>query len=237
MTESKATSHGDKVRQAFDSSVTNYDRLRRRLVPRFDDFYGTALDLLDQIAGGGPLRCLELGAGTGLFTEMILDRFPLTQVIALDSAAQMAEQANRRLARFGARAEIRVADYRHAPWDAPVEAVVSALSIHHLGHDEKRTLFRRVHEALTPGGIFINADQSLGPTPAIEGGYQSRWVADVRAAGVDEADLSAALKRIALDLNATMIDQLAWLAEAGFAAADVAWKHYRFTVFWGRKAD
>jgi tRNA (cmo5U34)-methyltransferase len=32
-----------------------------------------------------------------------------------------------------------------------------------------------------------------------------------------------------------MGDQVAWLYEAGFAIADVAWKRYRFTVFWARK--
>lgn len=45
------------------------------------------------------------------------------------------------------------------PWDA----IVSALAIHHLDDAAKRELFARVHAALAPGGMFVNAEQVAGP--------------------------------------------------------------------------
>lgn len=227
--------HGRLVRQTFDNSARNFDRLRRRLVPRFDDFYGSILELLEDNLQDGPVHCLDLGSGTGLLSELVLDRFPQASLTCIDISERMADQARRRLTRFGERTRIEVADYTCAALPQPLDAVVSALSIHHLTNEAKRALFSRIRGVLKPGGLFINADQSLGPTPAVDDAYHARWLADVRASCLAPADLEAALERLALDRNALMTDQIAWLHEAGFTFADIAWKRYRFTVFWARK--
>jgi tRNA (cmo5U34)-methyltransferase len=227
--------HGRLVREAFDNSARHFDRLRRRLIPRFDDFYGSVLELLEDNLCEEPDHMLDLGAGTGLLSELLLDRFPETRLTTIDISEKMAEQAGLRLARFGDRVRIEIADYSRSDLPKDVDAVVSALSIHHLSDHEKRKLFRRIHDALRPGGMFINADQSLAPAAAAEQAYHARWLADVRASALTEADLATALERLPLARNALMSDQVSWLHEAGFAFADVAWKRYRFTVFWARK--
>ena len=227
--------HSETIRAAFDSVAQNYDALRRKLTPDFDSFYGVALDLLAEAVGDRAFACIDLGVGTGLLSEMILRRFPRATIEGVDFAPQMIEAARARLAPFGVRMRFRCADYDSAPLGGPIEAVVSALSIHHLEHDAKRRLFRAIHAALAPGGIFVNADQSLGLTPGVEAAYQRRWEGDMRAAGVGSADFAAALARAGLDRSATFADQLAWLEEAGFKDSDIAWKRHRFTVFCARK--
>jgi tRNA (cmo5U34)-methyltransferase len=166
---------------------------------------------------------------------MILRRFPRATIEGVDFAPKMIEAAQARLAGFGERMRFRLADYDSTPLGGPVAAIVSALSIHHLEHEAKRRLFREIHAALAPGGIFINADQSLGATPEVEAAYQGRWENDLRAVQVSEEDFASALARAKLDRSATFADQLAWLQEAGFVDADIAWKRYRFTVFCARK--
>jgi tRNA (cmo5U34)-methyltransferase len=226
--------HGEAVRAAFDQVAPVYDAVRRQLIPQFDDFYRTVLVLLEESFGPHPFRCLDLGCGTGLLSEMVLDRFPTATLIGLDAAEGMIAAASHRLARFGDRARLEVADYADVDVPGPVEAVVSALSIHHLSDESKQALFRRVRQVLPVGGLFVNADQSLAPTLAEEDFYQNRWLAEVRATGIPVAEVEAALHRTTLDRSATMADQLAWLTAAGFVGADVAWKRHRFTVFVGR---
>jgi len=51
--------------EVFDREAADYERQRRRLVPPFDAFYGTAVAALD-LAGRPMERVLDLGAGTGL---------------------------------------------------------------------------------------------------------------------------------------------------------------------------
>ncbi|TLG78929.1 class I SAM-dependent methyltransferase [Methylocystis sp. B8] len=225
----------DALRAAFEDAVPGYDALRRKLIPHFDAFYGTALDLLEEAVGGDAFRCVDLGVGTGLLSEMILERFPGAQVEGVDLAPKMLDAARERLAVFGARVRLSFADYATAPLAGSLDAVVSALSIHHLDHEAKRWLFRRIHDALRPGGVFINADQSLGATSEIEDAYQRRWEADVRRSGIDDEDFAAARKRAKLDRSATFADQIAWLKDAGFGYADIGWKRHRFTVFYARR--
>ena len=130
--------HSETIRAAFDSAAANYDALRRKLIPDFDSFYGVALDLLAETVADRPFACIDLGVGTGLFSEMILRRFPRATIEGVDFAPKMIETARARLAPFGARMRFRLADYDRAPLGGPCEAVVSALSIHHLEHDAKR---------------------------------------------------------------------------------------------------
>src|SRR3974390_419140 len=140
--------HSETIRAAFDSAAQNYDALRRKLIPDFDSFYGVALDLLGEAVGDRPFACIDLGVGTGLFSEMILRRFPKATLEGVDFAPKMIEAARARLAGFGERVSVRLADYDVAPLEGPVEAIVSALSIHHLENDAKRRLFRYIHAAL-----------------------------------------------------------------------------------------
>lgn len=225
----------DALREAFEGAVPGYDALRRKLIPHFDAFYGTTLDLLEEAVGAGDFRCVDLGVGAGLLSEMILKRFPNAQVEGVDFAPKMLDAARERLAIYGARLRLTLADYATAPLPGPLDAVVSALSIHHLEDEAKRRLFRRIHDALRPGGVFVNADQSLGATGEIEDAYQRRWEADVLRSGIAEEDFAAAKKRAELDRSATFADQIAWLEDAGFRHSDIGWKRHRFTVFYARR--
>ena len=59
----------------FARHAAGYDDPRRRLIPPFDAFYGTAVDALG-LAAHRPSRVLDLGAGTGLLSEAVLAAHP-----------------------------------------------------------------------------------------------------------------------------------------------------------------
>jgi tRNA (cmo5U34)-methyltransferase len=223
-----------RVKEAFDAAAPGYDGLRRRLIPCFDDFYGAAVDLLPFARGAAP-RILDLGAGTGLLAGLLLHRWPRARLTLLDLSGEMLDQARARFRGLEAQAEIRVADYLADPLGGPYDAVVSALSIHHLPDAGKRALFRRAFAALRPGGWFVDADNVLAPTPALAAADRALWIARVRESGIRDADLAAALLRTRLDVLAPLADQLAWLRRAGFGDVDCRYKWLHFAVFGGRR--
>jgi len=222
------------VKSAFDAAAPAYDLLRRQLIPCFDDFYGSAVAMLPFPPGAEP-RILDLGAGTGLLAERLLVRWPRARLVLLDLSDVMLDRARRRFAHLGPQVEVRTGDYLADPLGGPHDAVVSALSIHHLPDPAKRALFRRAFAALRPGGWFVDADNVRAPTPALVASDRRGWIARVRESGIEEAELAAALRRTRLDVLAPLSDQLSWLTAAGFDDVDCRYKWLHFAVFGGRR--
>src|SRR5271156_6235707 len=215
------------VQHAFDLAAEDYDRTRRRLVPGFDDFYRAAIDLI-QFPRESSLKVLDLGAGTGLMAAFIAYSFPNARITMVDISNEMLERARPRF-RF------EVSDYGVDRIQEKYDAIVSALSIHHLSDEQKRSLFRRIHGALNADGVFVNAEQFRCATPERHKFHHERWLTRVRELGVDDRDLAAALERMKFDRAATLEDQLEWMREAGFRDIDCAYKNLIFAVYCGLK--
>ena len=227
------------MKTLFDEAAEGYDRARRQLVPDLDGFYGAVLEGVP-FRREEEIRVLDLGAGTGLLSAMVAERFPRSWVTLVDLSVEMLRVARRRMAYAGdaGRFEFRNMDYARASLpggNGGYDLVVSALSIHHLTHGDKRALFEKVHASLASGGYFANADQVQGETPEEESYYAEWWLRRVREAGVSEDDLAAALARMKADRNATLEVQLRWLAEAGFGAVRCSYHNHRFAVYGGSK--
>jgi len=218
----------------FDEAAGGYDEARRRLVPGLDGLYAAMLDRLP-VGADGPLRVLDLGAGTGLLSAEISGRFPRARITLVDLSVEMLRVARRRFAGEPGRFEFRVMDFARKELPSGYDLVVSALSIHHLTDGDKRELFEKAHGALVAGGIFVNLDQVQGETPEEERAYEEWWLRSAREAGASEEDLAGAFRRMRADKNATLSDQLRWLEDAGFEGVGCAHRDHRFAVYGGRK--
>lgn len=221
------------MQAVFDRDARLYDRARHQLVPCLDELYGWVVRLMP-FGAEDEVSILDLGAGTGLLSATLAAAFPNAVITLLDASAPMLERGERRFGRNG-RFRYLVRDYAREPLEGAYHAIVSALSIHHLNAYEKRALYRRVRVALEAGGVFVNADQVLGPTPAIEQRYQEDWVRQSRALGVNETDLAAALERQKADQPSTLAEQLLWLEEAGLRNVNCWYKNQRFAVMAGER--
>ena len=222
------------IKELFDAAAQDYDRTRPQYIPCFEEFYGAAIGLIAQ----GPqdrFRVLDLGAGTGLLSALIATAFPRATLTLADVSDEMLVQAKARFAKMGKRITVLAVDYVRAPLTGQYDVIASALSLHHTPQDKLPGVFQKIAGALRAGGLFINADQCLGPTGAIEERYQAHWLAQVRAKGCTAADLAVALERMKADRTATLEDQLAWLRSSGFIQADCWYKNYRFAVYSGQK--
>jgi len=222
------------IKSLFDKAAQSYDQARRQLVPCFDDFYGTVLDLIP-FTTDSAIRVLDLGAGTGLLSALIAGTFPNAHLTLVDISQGMLDRARQRFVNDAERFQFRTLDLAEGPLWGRYEAVVSALAIHHVSDEGKQRLFQGVHDVLCDGGVFINADQVLGTTPEIDEEYKAAWLRQVRERGVDEGDLTAALERMQEDEMSTLGLQVKYLEDIGFRMVDCWYKNYGFVVYAGRK--
>ena len=181
------------------------------------------------LIGAEPKRVLDLGAGTGMLSAFVAARYPGAELVLVDGAPAMLQEAREALPD----AVTHVADLADPLPGGPFCAVVSALAIHHLDDAGKRDLFARIHDVLAPGGVFVNAEQVLAPTPWLDERWREWHRTRSAELGTTAAEWDAAVGRMSHDRCATVEDQLAWLREAGFDDVAAPFQDHRFAVMAG----
>ena len=216
--------------QVFEATASSYDRDRSKLVPGCDTFYAWAIQLIPAGAKG----IVDLGAGSGLLTVLVRNRFPDAHIYLLDFSQAMLDLARKR---FGDDPDLTfcLGDYSAEPLPDNVCTVVSSLSIHHLEDEAKQKTFARIYAALKPSGVFINAEQVAGPTPELDARYKTLWLEQVRELSATEQQVADSLYRQEQDRCVPVEVQLGWMRAAGFADADCWYKEGRFAVTAGTK--
>jgi trans-aconitate methyltransferase len=193
------------------------------------------------------ITVLDLGTGTGFLVARLLQVFPRAQVIAVDGAAAMVQQAQARLGDQSRQLTWKIGNFQQLADDndlPELDAVVSAFALHHLAAVEKRRLYQALHAKLREGAWFVNADILVAPHEEIETRYQhlrqlgiqKRWRerGEERSLAAIAAELSELEKKDG-DQPLTLDTDLHLLKEAGFRGVDCFWKETREAVWGGIK--
>ena len=211
------------VKRHLDVDADAYDVAIRRFIPYYDDMLATGVELLAALA---PPRAhvLDLGGGTGALSAAVLNGLPEARVTMLDVDSAMLAEGRRRLAAFGNRIEFREASF-FDPLPA-ADAVVASLALHHV-HDlgAKTDLYRAIHAALAPGGVFVNLDAAITEGPRLNALIFQRWAEHMAEHGITEAKAREHFDAWAdEDRYFPLDEELAALRRAGFAEVECFWR-------------
>ncbi|MEA2669629.1 MAG: hypothetical protein QOJ33_2563 [Chloroflexota bacterium] len=165
---------------------------------------------------------LDLGCGSGLVAEMVLDRFQILTLFGLDSSTAMLGKAKDRLARFGERARLVEGDLTsldrvEAP--ATCAAAIAVQSLHHLDEPHYRRTARWTFDHLAPGGWFFIIDRLAIPSETLYSTFHE--LRERQGQAPNPADWSGYLEWLEVNGDRPLPVQgiLRLLEDAGFKAA------------------
>ncbi len=221
-----------EIQKKFDEISKKYDQQRKKFIPCFDDFYRVSVSMAS-VNMENP-KILDIGAGTGLLSAFLMERYPDASFTLIDISKKMLDVAKDRF-KGNSNVKYIVADYSKYSFVEKYDMVVSALSIHHLEDEEKQKLYKKSYSLLEQNGIIINADQVHEETSFIETLNKKIWKHYIENSGLSEEEILAGYERTKLDKDSTLDQQINWLKEAGFCDVSCIYKFYQFAVMFGRK--
>ena len=156
-------------------------------------------------ATGAPRSILDLGVGSGLTAQRVLEALPEAELLGIDASSEMLSAAESTPDPARPRPPPRCLE-ESLP-KGPFDLVMSTLSVHHLDGPGKADLFARIAEVLDSGGRFVLGDLIVPADPA-----------DV-VTPIDWVD----------DTPSSLEEQLTWFAEAELTTR-VHWQHRDLAV-------
>lgn len=225
-------------RQHFDLMADQYDELFVTHMHAYDQTHEMILAMLP-FAQQDEVRVLELGTGTGNLMQKLLDRFPHSTAVGYDLSREMLARARAKLASYGGRVQLQQGDISQLSFPGPFDAVISAIAVHHVPPPDKPALFRRLYDALRPGGVLVLGDAFQAATPALAERYRQLSKQALQHQGIVETPVYTAYRSRSSQpsggSSTHLQEYLLWMEEAGFGQVDCVWKYLSRAVVYGER--
>lgn len=178
------------IQDQFNMIAKEYDENRRKFIPCFDDYYVSTTDFAAKSLAKKPELIFDLGSGTGLLPSFWYPHFPDANYVLSDIAEEMISVAKKRFENVP-NIKYEISDYSKKLPEGKPDLVLSALSIHHLEHEQKKSLFKMIHDSLSEGGTFVNYDQFCAGDERTDKKIESYWISQIKASGISQKRIRA----------------------------------------------
>ncbi|MBN2392706.1 MAG: class I SAM-dependent methyltransferase [Anaerolineae bacterium] len=208
----------EKMAAFFDARAAGYDAyMQDSIFPgaAFAQFYqamSLPIERTDE-----PLNILDLGCGTGLELEALLQRVPNALITGVDLSETMLKRLREKYGAHMSQITLMADSYLTMPFGTHAyDHILSALANHHFLHDTKRELYAKIRAALRPGGKYIEGDAVIPVDTESE--FLDEYYED--AATVPPATDG----HYHIDIPFSIATQQSLLLEAGFKDFELIWQ-------------
>jgi tRNA (cmo5U34)-methyltransferase len=209
----------EEMASFFDVRVDGYDEHMQGLFKDFELYYSTVARQVQET--DDEVNILDLGCGTGTELQWIFERAPRARVVGVDVSQNMLERLRSKFERYAHRMHLIHGSYLALPFaQSHYDYVVSVYTMHHFTQDTKCMLYKRIYDALKPGGTYIEGDCVVTALKQQEiwEWYKERYSLEhIREACNPDDTLYH------FDIPGTIEAQLQLFRESGFSCVDVVW--------------
>lgn len=193
----------EKMGAFFDARLEGYEDHQLTCIEGAEEFYPfTAAQLPEG-------EILDLGCGTGLELTFYFRRCPEAKVTGIDLAPGMLDALKKKFP--DKKLNLIQGSYFEVPLGTErFDAAVSVESLHHFTQAEKLPLYRKLWEALKPGGYFILTDY-FASTVEEENLHRRDYLRLKAAQGIGDAEFYH------YDTPLTLTHEVEALLAAGFS--------------------
>ena len=133
----------------FGARLDIYERVH---LSHWPEEYARIADYFDE----GTASLLDIGCGTGLELQSLFARFPALAVTGVDLSDAMLARLKTKYP--GCNLRLVCDDYFRCPFGSGYDAALAFETLHHFAPADKERLFKKLFDALRPGGLYIECD-------------------------------------------------------------------------------
>ena len=215
----------ERMAEFFDARAEGYEAHMMENVVGADEYYRVTAECFP---AREKMNLLDLGCGTGLELDELFPRLPDMKVTGVDMSGNMLDILRRK--HPDRDMTLIQGDYFTAELPAGgFDAAVAVQTMHHFRCDEKIRLYRRILEALKPGGLYVQTDYT-----AVDEEEERAMLAEADRL-LKEYGAENALFHI--DIPFTAEHEMELMRGAGFCEVRKVWHRANTAVITAKKAE
>lgn len=213
----------EKMDEFFASRLADYDEHMLNHVVGCKEGY----QIVAKHIPSGVKKLLDLGCGTGLELEPILERLPDLSVTGVDLSSPMLDRLHGKFP--DKNLNLICGSYIDMDFGCDLyDAAISFETLHHFSHSEKLDIYKNIFAALRPGALYIEGDYMvLTQSEEDELFAESARLRHIQ--NIQKGELYH------FDTPCTINNQITMLRKAGFGEVSHIWREGGTSIIVARK--
>lgn len=216
--EHQSDSALEEMASFFTARSQSYDEVHLSHIDGGIESKRVLADYLPAAQEKNALHVLDLGVGTGLEIQFILEKAPDAHITGIDFSDGMLARLHEKY--HSCEQQITLVKGNFMQTDLGIsqyDCVVSVMAMHHFTQEAKSTLYQRIHACLKPGGVYLESDY-LAYSQEYEDERFRKYQAFIQEQGLNPDHAYH------FDTPCTAENQVRLLHQAGFDAVTEEWR-------------
>lgn len=204
----------EKMGEFFNKRAYTYEDHMKETVECFEEYYKAIASPIKETENN--IDILDLGCGTGLEIEGVFTKAPNSKITGIDMSEEMMSKLKEKYKNKLENISLIKDSYLTLPFEKEnYEYVVSCMTMHHFVKAVKLELYKKIKQALKPGGKYIEGDYMVSKEEEIE--CLDRYYDLMNSLTQEQKGLYH------IDIPFAIETQKELLKEAGFRNIEIIW--------------